>query len=141
MEDKAFVLWVADNIYHNHVTLTGKGTFHGISVILTSTFQMIKDIPVPRLTERRKANDFVKKREFQLYRTQEKARWIITVDNAAYRTAYINILLTYKGTVYSPVALQLVFWSIQLQLVGFHAEYYTRMQYLEKIPNFLFAYY
>ena len=34
--------------------------------------------------------------------------WIIKVDNTAYRTAY-NILLSLKDTVYSFVALQLVF--------------------------------
>ena len=53
----------------------------------------------------------------------------------------INILLSVKGTVNSLVALQLVFWSIQLQLAGFHAEYHRRMQYSEKRLNFLLPYY
>ena len=61
MEDKTFVQWVADNADHNQVTLTGKGTFHGMNIISTSTFQMIKDVPVQRITDRRKASDVVKK--------------------------------------------------------------------------------
>lgn len=49
------------NFDHNQVTLTDKGTFHGMNVISTSTFQMIKDVPVQRITDRRKASDVVKK--------------------------------------------------------------------------------
>ena len=32
-KDDQFVQWVADNVDHNIVTLTGKGTFHGMGVI------------------------------------------------------------------------------------------------------------
>ena len=73
MEDKAFVQWVADNIDRNQVTLTGNGTFHGMGVISANTFQMIKDVPVQRLTERRKTSDLLKKGEYQLWDTLEKA--------------------------------------------------------------------
>ena len=36
MEDKAFVQRFADNVDHNQLSVTGKGTFHGI--ISASTF-------------------------------------------------------------------------------------------------------
>ena len=58
MEDKTFVQWVADNVDHNQVTLKGKGAFHEMGVISASTFQMIKDIPVQSLTDKRKASEF-----------------------------------------------------------------------------------
>ena len=65
---------MSDNVDLNQVTLTGKRTFHGMAVISASTSQIIKDVPsVQRLTERRKASDFVKKEKFQLFSTLEKA--------------------------------------------------------------------
>ena len=57
----------------------------------------------------------------------EKRQWIIKVNNVAYRTTEINTL-SRKGTVYCLVALQLLFWNIQLKLVRFQAEYHTMMQ-------------
>ena len=74
MEDDTFVQWVADNVDHNKVTLTGKGIFHGMGVISASTFQMIKDVPVQRLSERRKTSDFVKKRGIPIVQYPEKSR-------------------------------------------------------------------
>ena len=53
---------VAGNIDQNQVICTGKGTFHGMGVISASTFQMIKDVAVQHLTERRKAGDFIKEK-------------------------------------------------------------------------------
>ena len=73
MEDRAFVQWIADNVDHNQVTLTGKGAFHGMGFISTGTFQIIKDVPVQCLTKRRKASDFIKKKEFQMCNTLDKA--------------------------------------------------------------------
>ena len=73
MEDKAFVQWVADNVDHNHVTLTSKGTCHEMFLISVSPLQMVKDVLVQCLTERRIASDFVKKGEYQLCNTLEKA--------------------------------------------------------------------
>ena len=32
-----FVQWVANNVDHNIRTLTGKGTFHGMGIIVTSS--------------------------------------------------------------------------------------------------------
>ena len=74
MEDDTFVQWVADNVNHNEVTLTGKGTFHGMGVISASTFQMIKDVPVQRLSERKKTSDFVKKRGIPIVQYPGKSR-------------------------------------------------------------------
>ena len=59
VQDKASVQLVAGNIDQNQVIFTGKGTFHGMGVISASTFQMIKDVTVQRLIERRKASDFI----------------------------------------------------------------------------------
>ena len=36
-----FVQWVADNVDHNLVTLTGKGMFHGMGVISASAITNI----------------------------------------------------------------------------------------------------
>ena len=33
MEDDAFLQWVAENVGHNLVTLTDKGTFDGMGVV------------------------------------------------------------------------------------------------------------
>ena len=59
MENDAFVQWVAENVGNNLVTPTDKGTFVEMGVISSNTFQMIKGVPVQRLTEGRKASDFV----------------------------------------------------------------------------------
>ena len=52
---------VTENVDHNQLTLAGKGTFHGMGVITASAIQMIKDVPVQCMTQRRKASDFVEK--------------------------------------------------------------------------------
>ena len=83
MGDKAFGQWVADNNDHNQVSLTGKENFYRMDVISASPFHMVKDVPVQRVKERRKASHFVKG------------------DDEAYRTGDINILLSIKGTIYS----------------------------------------
>ena len=59
VQDKASVQLVAGNIDQNQVIFTGKETFHGMGVMSASTFQMIKDVTVQQLTERRKASDFI----------------------------------------------------------------------------------
>ena len=41
--------------------------------ISANTLQMLKDVPMQRLTERRKAGDFVRKREYILCNILEKA--------------------------------------------------------------------
>ena len=33
----SFVQWIADNVDHNIVTLDGKGTFHGMGIVASST--------------------------------------------------------------------------------------------------------
>ena len=142
MEDKAFVQWVADNVDNNQVTLKGKGAFHEMGVISASTFQMIKDIPVQSLTDKRKASEFVKKRGIQIAQYPGKSHnelLKLTVQPIEPLRLTSCYPLRVQFTLYSLVALQLVFWSIQLQLVRFHAEYHTRMQYSEKISNFLLA--
>ena len=57
-----FYQWVADNVDHNLVTLTGKGTFHGMGVISISSTNTSNATAIKRLKERRKAEDFVRKR-------------------------------------------------------------------------------
>ena len=49
---------MADNVDHNLVTLTGKGTFHGMGVISISTCDIVNDLPVRRLKEKQKASTF-----------------------------------------------------------------------------------
>ena len=55
-----FVQWVADNVDHNLVTITGRGTFHGMGVISASAMANIKMLTIKRLTVRKKAADFAK---------------------------------------------------------------------------------
>ena len=57
-----FYQWVADNVDHNLVTLTGKGTFHGMGVISISSTNTSNATVIKRLKERRKAEDFVRNR-------------------------------------------------------------------------------
>lgn len=71
-EDDAYVQWVA-NVDHNQVTLISKQTFHEMSVISASKFQMTKDVPVERLTERRTNSDFVKKGGIPIVQYPEKS--------------------------------------------------------------------
>ena len=56
----SFCQWVADNVDHNLVTLTGKGTFHGMGVISVSSLDMIRDLAVTTLKERMKVSESVK---------------------------------------------------------------------------------
>ena len=58
---------------HNKVSLTGKETFQGMVIISANTPQMIKDVPVQHLTEKRKTSGFVKKGEIQLCSTLKEA--------------------------------------------------------------------
>ena len=74
MEGDAFGQWSADNTDHNQVTLTGKGTFHGMGIISPSTFKMTNDVPVECLMERRKTGDFVKKRGVSIAQYPGKSR-------------------------------------------------------------------
>ena len=58
VDDGIFCQHVADNVDHNLVTLTGKGTFHGMGVISISTCNIVNDLPVRRLKEKQKASTF-----------------------------------------------------------------------------------
>ena len=57
-----FYQWVADNVDHNLVTLTGKGTFHGMGVISISATNTSNATVIKRLKESRKSEDFVRNR-------------------------------------------------------------------------------
>ena len=58
-----FYQWVADNVDHNLVTLTGKGMFHGMGVISISATNTSNATVIKRLKERRKSEDFVRNRD------------------------------------------------------------------------------
>ena len=58
--DGSFCQWVADNVDHNQVRLTGKVTFHGMGVISISTSSTVRNTPVKRIEERAKASSIVK---------------------------------------------------------------------------------
>ena len=51
-ENEGFCQWVAGNVDHNQITLTGKGTFHGMGVISINSSSLVNDIPVKRIEER-----------------------------------------------------------------------------------------
>ena len=51
---------MADNVDHNLVTLTGKGTFHGMGIIAVSNLANVKISTVKRIKHRLKAADFAK---------------------------------------------------------------------------------
>ena len=55
-----FTQWVAVNVNHNLVTLTGKRTFHGMGIIAVSNLANVKISTVKRLKYRLKAADFAK---------------------------------------------------------------------------------
>ena len=58
-KDQGFVQWVADNVDHNIVTLTGKGTFHGMGIISVNSSGFTFNDSVPRLKERRKTSSSI----------------------------------------------------------------------------------
>lgn len=64
--DDKFTQWVADNVDHNLVTLTGKGTFHGMGIISVISKAEIRYTAVKRLKERKKASIFVKEEVYML---------------------------------------------------------------------------
>jgi len=60
--EEEFTQWIADNVDHNLVTLTGKGTFHGMGIISVSSKARVRNTAVKRLKEIRKTASFVKDR-------------------------------------------------------------------------------
>ena len=58
-KSEAFVQWVADNVDHNIVTLTGQGTFHGLGMISIKSSVNATAPSVPRFKQRRKTSDFI----------------------------------------------------------------------------------
>ena len=62
-EEPVFVQWVADNVDHNTATLSGKGTFHGMGIVSTSSKPLQGRFwNIPRLQQRKKAGSFTEKR-------------------------------------------------------------------------------
>ena len=53
-ESEVFVQWAADNVDHNIVTLTGKGTFHGMGLISMKYSSQLTAPSVPRIKQRKK---------------------------------------------------------------------------------------
>ena len=48
-EDTNFAQWAVDNVDHNIITLTGKGTFHGMGIIcISETTRQISSLPIKR---------------------------------------------------------------------------------------------
>ena len=64
--EEQFVQWAADNVDHNNITLTGKGTFHGMGVISMSNIPVVTAMSIPRLKQRKKTADVVEKRGIEL---------------------------------------------------------------------------
>ena len=66
--DGSFCQWVAYNVDHNQITLTGRGTFHGMRVISISTSSTVpirtsstvRNTPLKWIKERAKASFIVK---------------------------------------------------------------------------------
>ena len=67
-EESVFVQWVADNVDHNTATLSGKGTFHGMGNISTSSKPLQGPFGNnPRLQQRKKAGSFTEKRGVEIF--------------------------------------------------------------------------
>ena len=63
-----FVQWVADNVDHNVITLTGKDTFHGMGIIsITQPEQKLQQQQVLRLKHRKKVSDVIKDKGIELH--------------------------------------------------------------------------
>lgn len=64
-----FIQWVADNVDHNLVTLTGKGTFHGMGVISIAQPAVTQqhNHRVPRLKERKKISEMTNRKGIELH--------------------------------------------------------------------------
>ena len=58
-EDQGFVMWVADNMDHNIITVTSKTTFHGIGLTSIDFSGFIYSNSVPRLKEGKKTSSIV----------------------------------------------------------------------------------
>ena len=61
-----FVQWSADNVDHNIVTLTGKGTFHGMGIISMSD-NCMNTKTIKRLENKIKSSDFGKLHDIRIH--------------------------------------------------------------------------
>ena len=62
-----FMQWVADNVDHNVITLTGKNTFHGMGIIsITQPAIQHQHQRVPRLKYRKKISEVIKNKGIDL---------------------------------------------------------------------------
>ena len=52
IENGSFCQWVADNVDHNLVTLTGKGIFHGMGVIAVNSSALTNGVAITRIKEK-----------------------------------------------------------------------------------------
>ena len=63
-----FMQWVADNVDHNVITLTGKDTFHGMGIIsITQPAKQLQRQRVLRLKHRKKVSEVVKNKGIELH--------------------------------------------------------------------------
>ena len=64
-----FMQWVADNVDHNLVTLTGKGTFHGMGIISATqpAVQIRENHKVLRLKQRKKVSEVNNNKGIELH--------------------------------------------------------------------------
>ena len=65
-KSEAFVQWVAANVDHNIVTLTGQGTFHGMGMISIKSSVNATAPSVPRIKQRRKTSDFIENKDIKV---------------------------------------------------------------------------
>ena len=109
-----------------------------MGVISASTFQMIKNVPVQRLTEKRKASDFAKKRGIAIVQYPGKSRngllklTMQPIEQLRLTSCYP---LKVKFTL-----LRHCSWFFGVSNCNCE-EYHTRMQCSEKRSDFVLAYY
>ena len=67
-ENVTFMQWVTDNVDHNIVTLTGKGTFHGMGIIsITYPHSRYNQQTVARLKHGKKTSEAIKNKGIELH--------------------------------------------------------------------------
>ena len=77
ISENTFVQWVADNIDHNVATMTGKGTFPGMVIIIIREGPLHGQFGnIPRLKERKKAHSVTAKRRGVLTQIRLELEWI-----------------------------------------------------------------
>ena len=113
-EEPVFVQWVADNVDHKTVALLGKGTFHGMGIVSTSSKPLQGRFGnIPRLEQQKKGGSFTEKGGVEIIPVLMFRDWPGKAKTFAYFGTKLSNNLTYGNKLRLHLALWLVFYLQQ----------------------------